>query len=962
VFSRVADRKASLELASVSDKSLTLARNLRALSPKDFLHLARATYLDLLGCIELTQLHAEVLSELAIELREEERLRKARRRGPTPEDENEPIERPPRSSSLNVPGAVDGQPNDSHDSPSSAVSSTGSEDGSGLLTEIADVAHAAAELANLRFSKVIGVRGEIHARLSLADFVDIFEATWSFVVGCEVVCKRMIVGLRGVMVGQAKAFLQGFHQDKVTTSAKVVEEEQWSPADVPRSAQEVVGLIAAAAVQDPPALILGQRQVPGSDQEAADVTGASSKQLSIDGGDFFAVPAVLVTLDVLVEYLKVVVNLPLLTTDLMAKVIEFLKAFNSRTCQVVLGAGAMRSAGLKNITAKHLALASQALSIMIALIPNLRETLRRHLNPKQAVMLVEFDKLQRDFHEHQNEIHAKLVAIMADRLDVHCKSLQAVDWEKDTKDGGPNAYVGALTKEHATLNKVISRYLQQATIEAIMGQVCANLDARLKVEFGRIEIKSDGAKDRLKVDATSLRTRLIELNGVDDPLADLEAIVEAKVVPEPAPPPISRNPSLTALRSPSVTSLASPQLDASATLGPSPRASVELSRTSSDAPAPTPPLVEPAAAPPAPALAPTPVSAPLARKKTMSERLAEIARRNRGPPKPVPAPVQEEVPEPKPEGARVTEVEGVQLPPPPSATPDEWQPRLAPKPTSTPAVVTADKSEAELPALPAEPVEASAEAVEGAVQDVWGSEAASGADGGEAVETVGPEEGQVEQAAALTEVDPAEPAEEAAAETPVGAPDGAPVKAVVAHDVADAKAEEMLAPADEPAAADDAAEEEPEATGEAVEPPTEEAGDTAAGEAESELALVADHPANEQQAPSPEATASIAEPFDEDAAAPVPEADAATVLPVVETTTADAAALLKEAEAEAEAEVVREDMNGPHADAEGDAGTEGGDEEAAELAEAEALIAEGEEGGLLAEMEAEEEEEEGSFL
>lgn len=31
-----------------------------------------------------------------------------------------------------------------------------------------------------------------------------------------------------------------------------------------------------------------------------------------------------------------------------------LQSFNSRTCQVVLGAGAMRSAGLKNITAKHL--------------------------------------------------------------------------------------------------------------------------------------------------------------------------------------------------------------------------------------------------------------------------------------------------------------------------------------------------------------------------------------------------------------------------------------------------------------------------------------------------------------------------------------------------------------------------------------------------------------------------------
>jgi vacuolar protein sorting-associated protein 54 len=68
----------------------------------------------------------------------------------------------------------------------------------------------------------------------------------------------------------------------------------------------------------------------------------------------------------------------------------------------------MRSAGLKNITAKHLgelfqlrlfadslALASQSLSVVVALIPYLREFIRRHLNPKQAVMLTEFDKLKR---------------------------------------------------------------------------------------------------------------------------------------------------------------------------------------------------------------------------------------------------------------------------------------------------------------------------------------------------------------------------------------------------------------------------------------------------------------------------------------------------------------------------------------------------------------------------------------
>ena len=70
------------------------------------------------------------------------------------------------------------------------------------------------------------------------------------------------------------------------------------------------------------------------------------------------------------------------------------------------------------------ALASQSLAIMISLIPYIRETFRRHLSTKQAVMLIEFDKIKRDYQEHQNEIHAKLIAIMGDRLTAHIRTLQ----------------------------------------------------------------------------------------------------------------------------------------------------------------------------------------------------------------------------------------------------------------------------------------------------------------------------------------------------------------------------------------------------------------------------------------------------------------------------------------------------------------------------------------------------------
>ena len=122
----------------------------------------------------------------------------------------------------------------------------------------------------------------------------------------------------------------------------------------------------------------------------------SRKYLRIEDRSHCAVSATQDTLFLLVDYLKVIVNLTSHDGHDVAHH-QFLKTFNSRMCQVVLGAGAMRFAGLKTITVKHLALASQSLSIVIALIAYIRETFRHRISPKQAVMLVEFDKVKHDY-------------------------------------------------------------------------------------------------------------------------------------------------------------------------------------------------------------------------------------------------------------------------------------------------------------------------------------------------------------------------------------------------------------------------------------------------------------------------------------------------------------------------------------------------------------------------------------
>ena len=186
--------------------------------------------------------------------------------------------------------------------------------------------------------------------------------------------------------------MQSFHQIRLTRSAKLVEDELWNPKEVTPGLQQITDLLVDSAVRDPPDLVIksddtifspvtsnfpptstptspnGKSAIVksfsnvlsklsssnGSTTTDAAASSASSKHLRIEDRTYYVVLATSEVLTLLLDYLRVVVNLSMLTTDAMSRVIEFLKSFNSRTCQVVLGAGAMKSAGLKNISAKHL--------------------------------------------------------------------------------------------------------------------------------------------------------------------------------------------------------------------------------------------------------------------------------------------------------------------------------------------------------------------------------------------------------------------------------------------------------------------------------------------------------------------------------------------------------------------------------------------------------------------------------
>ncbi|KAJ2786903.1 hypothetical protein GGI15_001172 [Coemansia interrupta] len=266
-----------------------------------------------------------------------------------------------------------------------------------------------------------------------------------------------------------------------------------------------------------------------NDSDAASIRSVDTAGMGlmhIGGEAFHVVGCSLVLVKSVVEYLQCAVNIPMLITDVLQRLVEVFKAFNSRTCQVVLGAGAMRSAGLKNISAKHLALASESLSLCMELIPYAKECLRHVMSPSQEVLLTQLDRTVSDFSNHQGELHRKLVSIMSDRAEYHGRVLVAVKWDDlDPSTQPPVPAMDALVKEVRKLHKVLKRYLPTPALRSVFSQIFAMYETKLTPQYQKIRITSAEGKRQLMLNSQYLLRRLRALDSSVTVDWELEVVV-----------------------------------------------------------------------------------------------------------------------------------------------------------------------------------------------------------------------------------------------------------------------------------------------------------------------------------------------------------------------------------------------------------------------------------------------------
>nr|CAB3267649.1 vacuolar protein sorting-associated protein 54 [Phallusia mammillata] len=296
--------------------------------------------------------------------------------------------------------------------------------------------------------------------------------------------------LKGALKTQASRFVSRFHEERRNKLSLILDNEVWKQAEVPTELSQLVQNLVDGKINQP------------ERQESEEQENRSSEFLQLDGEQYIVVGTVLILLKMVSEYCKCSDDLPSSTSDLVHRLRDLLTLFNSRTCQLVLGAGALQLVGLKTITTKNLALASRCLQLILHCLPSIRShfevkimkqsnlqsssaTGNGNLPPKHKSVLRHFDHVTKDYQDHVTEIEKKFVSIVSGVFD-----RQLAKWE--VKAPVPSSSFRGICKQLTKFHDTVSALLPQDQIRNIVLTLNDELKFRVRKVLQRLNVRCDG--------------------------------------------------------------------------------------------------------------------------------------------------------------------------------------------------------------------------------------------------------------------------------------------------------------------------------------------------------------------------------------------------------------------------------------------------------------------------------------
>lgn len=299
------------------------------------------------------------------------------------------------------------------------------------------------------------------------------------------------------------AFMTEFHKAHVGILTKTLRGDKWQETPIPQGA---IRLLTA---------VLHDADSTGKENgnlNTKSVVANAGGALSINGVVYKTVASGVRYIRSVCAYALLAEKSPRLAPELARRGTELSRIFNSLVGRAILGAQALQWSGLRSITARHLSLASRSIAMGAALAGHVNNFLAGALSGGQVeVILPIIEQSEKDLKDHHQQLLAKILAIMMDRLEARETILKSLPWAKAMEMQRfeiPSAYVTALVKETTVLHRILWAILPSDEVCSIFHRVCAAYGSHLTEAYSSLDGSKEWIRLRVAEDVSYLHERL----------------------------------------------------------------------------------------------------------------------------------------------------------------------------------------------------------------------------------------------------------------------------------------------------------------------------------------------------------------------------------------------------------------------------------------------------------------------
>ncbi|KAH8334535.1 hypothetical protein KR059_011244 [Drosophila kikkawai] len=333
-----------------------------------------------------------------------------------------------------------------------------------LQSQLQQLLQAVCHYCHERCANIVSPQSLEKSSASEQELTQLSEIVEQFGETTRSICGVASVPLQLALKVQASRYAQRFHSERKQKLSLLLDQERWRQVDIPHEFQRIIERMAAGDYAKPE---LGNLISNGGGNPVLLVEGKQPYTL---------VSASLMLIRMLYEYGGSAQRLPLLASYHARNEVDLLRCFNSRSCQLIIGAGAMRVAGLKTITSTNLALVSRALQLVLWLLPKLKE----HFQAMSG-----YEAIERDYQGHIKEIENKIHGIVSERL-----AAQLDAWE--ARPPIPSQTFRHISRHLVKLHEAIAGVLPEAQIHEIYGVVHRNFKDKLREQLLKLNVNNNG--------------------------------------------------------------------------------------------------------------------------------------------------------------------------------------------------------------------------------------------------------------------------------------------------------------------------------------------------------------------------------------------------------------------------------------------------------------------------------------